>query len=96
MKDGGDDLMELALSAGAEDMQNTGKFYEITSEPADYEGLKKALQEKGIPIETAELAKPAGMRNEPLFLPLRTPAAPGMRRVISFSPGLRAPAGSIT
>jgi len=52
-----DDLMELALSAGAEDMQNTGKFYEITSEPADYEGLKKALQEKGIPIETAEVAK---------------------------------------
>jgi YebC/PmpR family DNA-binding regulatory protein len=52
-----DDLMELALSAGAEDMQNTGKLYEITSEPADYEGLKKALQEKGIPIETAEVAK---------------------------------------
>jgi len=52
-----DDLMELALSAGAEDMQNTGKFYEITSEPAEYEGLKKALQEKGIPIETAEVAK---------------------------------------
>jgi YebC/PmpR family DNA-binding regulatory protein len=52
-----DDLMELALSAGAEDMQNVGKFYEITSEPADYEGLKRALQEKGIPIETAEVAK---------------------------------------
>ncbi len=38
-------------------MLNTGKFYEITSEPAAYEGLKKALEEKGIPIETAEVAK---------------------------------------
>lgn len=52
-----DDLMELALSAGAEDMQNTGKLYEITCEPVAYEGLKKALEEKGIPIETAEVAK---------------------------------------
>jgi YebC/PmpR family DNA-binding regulatory protein len=56
-KAGEDDLMELALSAGAEDMLNTGKLYEITCEPVAYEGLKKALQEKGIPIETAEVAK---------------------------------------
>lgn len=52
-----DDLMELVLSAGAEDMLNTGKLYEITCEPAAYEGLKKALEEKGIPIETAEVSK---------------------------------------
>jgi transcriptional/translational regulatory protein YebC/TACO1 len=38
-------------------MLNTGNFFEITCEPAEYEGLKKALQEKGIPIETAEVAK---------------------------------------
>ena len=42
-----DDLMELALSAGAEDMLNTGKVYEITCEPAAYEGLKKALAREG-------------------------------------------------
>jgi YebC/PmpR family DNA-binding regulatory protein len=52
-----DDLMELAMSAGAEDMQNTGTVFEITSEPAAYEGLKKALEEKGVPIETAEISK---------------------------------------
>jgi len=52
-----DDLMELVLSAGAEDMQNTGSFFEITCEPAAYDGLKKALEEKGIPIETAEVSK---------------------------------------
>jgi YebC/PmpR family DNA-binding regulatory protein len=52
-----DDLMELALSAGAEDMQNTGNVFEITCEPAAYLGLKKALEAKAIPIETAEVAK---------------------------------------
>jgi len=52
-----DDLMEIVLSAGAEDMLNTGNFFEITCEPAAYEGLKKALEGKGIPIETAEVAR---------------------------------------
>jgi YebC/PmpR family DNA-binding regulatory protein len=51
-----DDLMELALGAGAEDMQNTGEMYEITCEPVAYEPLKKALQEKGIPIEVSEIS----------------------------------------
>jgi YebC/PmpR family DNA-binding regulatory protein len=51
-----DDLMELVLGAGAEDMQNTGKVYEITCDPAAFEGLKKALEEKGIPLETADIS----------------------------------------
>jgi len=49
-------LMEIALSAGAEDMQNTGEVYEITCEPAAYENLKKALEEKQIPLQVAELS----------------------------------------
>jgi YebC/PmpR family DNA-binding regulatory protein len=56
-KVGEDDLMELVLGAGAEDMQNTGSYYEITCEPAAYDGLKKALESKGIPMETAEVSK---------------------------------------
>jgi YebC/PmpR family DNA-binding regulatory protein len=51
-----DDLMELALGAGAEDMQNTGEVYEITCDPAAYEELKKALEEKEIPTEVAEIS----------------------------------------
>jgi YebC/PmpR family DNA-binding regulatory protein len=51
-----DDLMELALSAGAEDMENTGEIYGITCEPASYDQLKKALEEKEIPIDTAEIS----------------------------------------
>lgn len=50
------DLMELALSAGADDMENTGDVFELTCDPAAYEGLKKALEEKEIPIEVAELS----------------------------------------
>lgn len=53
---GEDDLMELALGAGAEDMQNTGEVYEITCEPTAYEGLKKAIEAKNVPIESAEIS----------------------------------------
>lgn len=49
-------LMELVLSAGAEDMQNIGEFYEITCQPTAYEGLKKAIEDKKIPIQLAELS----------------------------------------
>ena len=54
---GEDDLMELALGAGAEDMQNAGEVYEITCEPSAYEPLKKALEGKGIPIQSADISK---------------------------------------
>ena len=53
---GEDDLMELALSAGADDMENTDDIYGITCEPAAYDQLKKALEEKEVPIDTAEIS----------------------------------------
>jgi len=49
-------LLEIALSAGADDMQAVGEVFEITCEPAAYEELKKALQVKEIPIEMAEIS----------------------------------------
>jgi len=51
-----DDLMELALGAGAEDMENTGDVFEITCDPAAYDELKKALEAKEIPMEVAEIS----------------------------------------
>lgn len=51
-----DDLMEIALGAGAEDMQTIGSIYEITCEPAAYEELKNTLNEKEIPTEVAEIS----------------------------------------
>jgi YebC/PmpR family DNA-binding regulatory protein len=49
-------LMELALSAGADDMTTDANVYEITCDPSAYEGLKNALQEKEIPTQVAELS----------------------------------------
>ncbi len=51
-----DDLMELVLSAGAEDMQNIGEAYEITCEQAAYENLKKAIDDKNIPVQSSEIS----------------------------------------
>jgi transcriptional/translational regulatory protein YebC/TACO1 len=53
---GEDDLMELALGAGAEDMENTGEVFEITCDPASYDELKKALEDKEIPMDVAEIS----------------------------------------
>ncbi|NQT04217.1 MAG: YebC/PmpR family DNA-binding transcriptional regulator [Planctomycetes bacterium] len=49
-------LLEIALNAGADDMQNTGEVFEITCDPSAYEELKKALQEKEIATEVAEIS----------------------------------------
>lgn len=53
---GEDELMDIALSAGADDMQNTGEFYEITCDPAAFDALKAALEAKQIPLQSAELS----------------------------------------
>jgi YebC/PmpR family DNA-binding regulatory protein len=49
-------LMELALSAGADDMTTDADVYEIICDPSAYDGLKNALQEKEIPMQVAELS----------------------------------------
>ena len=51
-----DTLMEISLSSGAEDMDNTGDVYEITCEPGAFDGLKNALELKEIPMEVAEIS----------------------------------------
>ena len=50
------ELMEIALSEGADDMQTAGDVYELTCEPDAYEQLKNALQEKEIHTEIAEIS----------------------------------------
>ena len=49
-------LLEIALAAGADDMQTVGSVYEITCEPSTYEKLKEALKEKDIATEVAEIS----------------------------------------
>jgi len=50
------DLMEVALAAGADDMEKTGDVFEITCAPEAYEELKKTIDAKEIPTEVAELS----------------------------------------
>lgn len=51
-----DDLMELALGAGADDMENTGELFEITCSPEAYEQLNNILKEKEIPTQVSEIS----------------------------------------
>jgi transcriptional/translational regulatory protein YebC/TACO1 len=53
---GEEQLLEIALSAGADDMQTLGDVFEITCDPNAYEQLIKALQEKEIATEVAEIS----------------------------------------
>ena len=49
-------LLEIALGAGADDMQIVGDVFEITCEPGAYEELKRTLQEREIATEVAEIS----------------------------------------
>ena len=50
-----DDLMVIALDAGAEDLQDQGDTWQLTCEPSDLNGLRSALEEAGIAFDSAEL-----------------------------------------
>jgi YebC/PmpR family DNA-binding regulatory protein len=50
-----DDLMMLALDAGAEDFSEEEDSYEITTAPADFNDVHKALEEQQIAMVSAEV-----------------------------------------
>ena len=54
-----DKLMGIALDAGASDFNATDDSYEISTEPNDFEKVKKALADAGIAAESAEVTKMA-------------------------------------
>ena len=49
-----DRLMEVALEAGADDVQLVEGFYEVTCDPKLFETVRKALEDARIPTESAE------------------------------------------
>jgi YebC/PmpR family DNA-binding regulatory protein len=51
-----DEVMELALEAGAQDVNAEGDTYEITADPGDFEAVRSAVEAKGWKIELAEMA----------------------------------------
>jgi YebC/PmpR family DNA-binding regulatory protein len=49
------DLLTLALDAGATDLRLTDPYFEITTTPQDLEGVRRKLEEQGVPIQSAEV-----------------------------------------
>ena len=50
-----DDLMRQALDAGADDFSEEEDSYEITTSPEDFETVRKALEDAGIEMASAEV-----------------------------------------
>ncbi|NNE27313.1 MAG: YebC/PmpR family DNA-binding transcriptional regulator [Saprospiraceae bacterium] len=50
-----DEIMEIAIEAGAEDVDSEGNYHEITTEINDLMAVKDAVDAKGIPMVTAEM-----------------------------------------
>ena len=50
-----DELLEIALEAGADDMKNEDGVFEIITNPSTFEDVRSALEEKGIPMTSAAL-----------------------------------------
>jgi YebC/PmpR family DNA-binding regulatory protein len=49
-----DQLMEVALEAGADDVQLVENYFEVTCDPKQFETVRKALEDAKIPTESAE------------------------------------------
>ncbi len=49
-------LLELALEAGAEDMSEDESEFEVITDPSDFETVKEAIDNAGIPYTLAEIS----------------------------------------
>lgn len=50
-----DELLGLALDAGAADLRRADSVFEITASPHDLEEVRRALEGRGVPIQSAEV-----------------------------------------
>ena len=51
-----EELLEIALEAGAEDLTSDEDFFQITCAPQDFDKVRTGLSEKNIKIESGELS----------------------------------------
>jgi YebC/PmpR family DNA-binding regulatory protein len=72
-----DQLMELALEAGADDFKAEPQGYEILTDPAHFEAVQKQVEAKGIKCEAAQVAWLPTMP-----VPVEASAALGVNRLI--------------
>ena len=54
-KIGEDDIMELAIEAGAEDVSTADGLHSITTAPTDFETVRTAIEAQGVAFEYAEV-----------------------------------------
>jgi transcriptional/translational regulatory protein YebC/TACO1 len=54
-KAGEDQLLDIALASGAEDLQDDGSNWEIFTPPESYEAVVEALKQNSIEIDTSNL-----------------------------------------
>jgi YebC/PmpR family DNA-binding regulatory protein len=57
-----DALIELALEAGADDVNSEGDSYEVLTPPSQLEPVREALVQAGIPVQSAEVTKLATLQ----------------------------------
>lgn len=57
-----DALIELALEAGADDVNTEGDTYEVLTPIAQFEAVREALVAKGIALQNAEITKLASLQ----------------------------------
>lgn len=50
-----DDLMEIVLDAGADDLTTEDEFFEVTSSIENFETVRKAIAEKNLTVDNASL-----------------------------------------
>jgi YebC/PmpR family DNA-binding regulatory protein len=62
-----ENLMDVALEAGADDVRNDGEVFEVLTQPTAFHKVKDALSAKDLPIENAEVT----------YLPQNTVAVDG-------------------
>ena len=59
-----DELMELALEAGAEDFKAESEGYEVLTAPEDFEAVHQVIEAKAIAMETAEITQLPGQLSD--------------------------------
>lgn len=52
-----DELMEIALEAGAQDLRHEGNLFDVITEPGDFEAVKKAVEKKDLEPSMATITR---------------------------------------
>ncbi|RPI75552.1 MAG: YebC/PmpR family DNA-binding transcriptional regulator, partial [Planctomycetaceae bacterium] len=52
-----DRLIDVALSAGADDVRRSGETFEVLCDPAQFEAVKQALVDARVATESAEISR---------------------------------------